>query len=227
MIDELTADVDAALEHDPAATSLLEVVLLYPGVHALFAHRIAHRLHGLGLTFWARALSQFSRFVTGIEIHPGATVGTGVFIDHGMGVVVGETAEVGDDVVLYHGVTLGGVSSEREKRHPTVEDGAMLGADSTVIGPITVGEGAKVGAGAVVVEPVAPGETVVGVPAEPVGRETTGTDVAEREADDRDGGTTDGEDGEEDRDCETLEEFERRAMGLTADNGAATANSET
>jgi serine O-acetyltransferase len=171
MIDRLRDDVRAAVENDPATSSVLEVLLLYPGVHALLAHRIAHPLHERGHTFVARAISQVARFLTGIEIHPGAEIGERLFIDHGMGVVVGETAEIGDDVVLYHGVTLGGNANHTGKRHPTVEDGVMLGANANLIGPLTVGEGANVGAGAVVVDDVEPGRTVVGVPAEPVADE--------------------------------------------------------
>jgi serine O-acetyltransferase len=168
MFDRLREDARTALQKDPAATSVAEV-LLYPGIHAVWAHRRIHALHERGYTFTARLLSQLVRFLTGIEIHPGATLGRRVFIDHGMGVVIGETAEVGDDVQLYHGVTLGGKSTHREKRHPTVEDGVVLGANATLIGPITVGEGSRVGAGAVVVKDVTAGETVVGNPARRVG----------------------------------------------------------
>jgi serine O-acetyltransferase len=169
MFDRLKADIRTALAKDPAATSALEVALTYPGLHAIWAYRVAHWLWTTDRTLLARLLSHLARFLTGVEIHPAAAVGERVFIDHGMGVVIGETAEIGDDVLLYHGVTLGGTSMRREKRHPTVEDGATLGADASIMGPITVGENAAVGAGAVVVDDVPPETTVVGNPAKPVG----------------------------------------------------------
>jgi serine O-acetyltransferase len=157
-------DVRAALAGDPAARSALEVVLAYPGVHALWGHRLAHALHRRGYVVSARLVSHANRWLTGIEIHPGARIGRRVFIDHGMGVVIGETAEIGDDCLLYQGVVLGGTSNKREKRHPTLGRGVTVGAHACILGPIEVGEGARVGAGSVVVKPV-PGEaTVVGVP---------------------------------------------------------------
>jgi serine O-acetyltransferase len=168
MLDRLKADVRTAKANDPAATGTLAVLLTYPGLHAVWLHRVAHAAWDRGNTLTARLIAHFARFATGVEIHPGATLGDRVFIDHGMGTVIGETSVVGDDVQLYHGVTLGGKSSKPEKRHPTVCDGVTLGADSTLIGDITVGTEATVGAGAVVVDDVAPGTTVVGVPAEPV-----------------------------------------------------------
>ena len=160
-------DIDAARRHDPAARSALEVALLYPGVHAVWAHRVAHRLwvaspalHPLG-----RAVSQATRFFTGIEIHPGATIGPRLFIDHGMGVVIGETAVIGADVMLYHGSTLGGRSLNRGKRHPTVGDRVTVGAGAKVLGAITIGDDASIGANAVVVKDVPAGGIAVGVPA--------------------------------------------------------------
>ncbi len=170
MFDRLRADVRTALDNDPAAKSALEVVLTYPGVHAVWCYRVAHRLLQGGHPLAARLLSHVTRGLTGVEIHPGADIGERLFIDHGMGVVVGETADVGDDVQLYHGVTLGGNSPRPEKRHPTLEDGVVVGANATLIGDITVGEGARVGAGAVVVDDVPAGETVVGNPARPVAK---------------------------------------------------------
>jgi len=163
-LEHVRDDVCTALENDPAARSVPEA-LTYPGLHAVWFHRLEHELweHGHGLA--ARTLSQFSRFLTGVEIHPAADIGRRVFIDHGMGTVVGETAEIGDDVTLYHGVTLGGDDPGGGKRHPTVEDGVTLGASATLLGAITVGEDATVGAGAVVVDDVPAGETVVGNPA--------------------------------------------------------------
>jgi serine O-acetyltransferase len=161
----LREDVATARRRDPAARSTAEVVLAYPGLHALWVHRLAHRLwHVPGLRLPARLVSHAGRSLTGIEIHPAATIGRRFFIDHGMGVVIGETAQVGDDVMLYHGVTLGGRSMSRGKRHPTLEDGVLVGAGARILGPVTVGAGAQVGANAVVVRDVPPGAIVVGVP---------------------------------------------------------------
>lgn len=165
MLDRLRDDIRTALETDPAATSRVEA-LLYPGLHAVWAHVfLCHPLWTRGFRLAARFLSQWVRWLTGVEIHPGATLGERVFIDHGMGVVIGETAEIGDNVNMYHGVTLGGKTSERVKRHPTVEFEVTLGANATLIGDITVGEGATVGAGAVVTDDVPAGATVTGNPA--------------------------------------------------------------
>lgn len=161
------ADLDAALTRDPATTSRLEMALASPGLHALWSHRVAHALWQRGgrSRLPARLISQVARAVTGVEIHPGATIGRRLFIDHGMGVVIGETAEVGDDVMMYHGVTLGGRSQEAVKRHPTVGDGVMLGAGARLIGPVEIGSGAMVGANAVVTSDVPAGAVAVGVPA--------------------------------------------------------------
>jgi serine O-acetyltransferase len=165
----LRDDIDSIIARDPAARSAIEVALLYPGFHAVAAHRLASWLWRRGLRLAGRWVSQLARTLTGIEIHPGATVGRRLFIDHGMGVVIGETAVVGDDVTLYHGVTLGGTSLARgTKRHPTLGDGVIVGAGAQVLGDITVGAGARVGANAVVVQDVPPGATVVGIPARPV-----------------------------------------------------------
>jgi serine O-acetyltransferase len=152
------------LERDPAARSRLEVLLWYPGVHALALHRLAHRCWQAGWTTLARGLSHLSRFATGIEIHPAARLGRGLFIDHGMGVVIGETAEVGDNVTLLQGVTLGGTSLRREKRHPTLGDNVVVGAGAKIIGALTIGDGSRIGAGSVVVRDVPPNSVVVGVP---------------------------------------------------------------
>ena len=165
LLDLAREDLATARKRDPAARSSVEVALLYPGVHALWAHRAAHKLWHKGYRFAARALSQAARNFTGIEIHPAATIGERFFIDHGMGVVIGETAEVGDDCMLYHGVTLGGTSLEATKRHPTLGDGVVVGAGAKILGPITLGEGAHVGANAVVVKDVPANTTAVGVPA--------------------------------------------------------------
>jgi len=150
---------------DPARPSWPEVILAYAGLHAVLWHRLSHGLWRLGLSGTARVASHLGRFLTGIEIHPGATIGRRLFIDHGMGVVIGETAEIGDDVLIYHGVTLGGMSGSPGKRHPTVGDGVVIGAGAQVLGPITLGRGARIGANAVVVNPVSAGATVVGIPA--------------------------------------------------------------
>jgi len=160
----LRDDIACVSERDPAARGALEVLLLYPGVHALIWHRLAHRLWMSGLKFPARSVSWFARLVTNIDIHPGATIGARLFIDHGAGVVIGETAVVGDDVTIYHGVTLGGTSWSLGKRHPTVESGVLIGAGAKILGPITVGARARVGANSVVIEDVPPEMTVVGIP---------------------------------------------------------------
>jgi serine O-acetyltransferase len=164
MFDAFREDVRVVLERDPAARSRLEVLLCYPGVHALAFHRAAHGLWTRGWTTTARFLSHVGRFLTGIEIHPGARLGRGLFIDHGMGVVIGETAEVGDNVTLLQGVTLGGTSLKREKRHPTLGDNVVVGAGAKVIGAFLIGEGSRIGAGSVVVREVPPNSVVVGVP---------------------------------------------------------------
>ena len=164
MFAHLRRDVRAALERDPAARSALEVLLCYPGVHALVVHRLAHAIWRRGLTTLARWLSHAGRFLTGIEIHPAARLGPGLFIDHGMGVVIGETAEVGENVTLLQGVTLGGTSLRREKRHPTLGDNVVVGAGAAVLGAITVGDNSRIGAGSVVVRDVPPNSVVVGVP---------------------------------------------------------------
>jgi len=158
-------DVACVRVRDPAARSELETLLTYPGVHAMIWHRVAHRLWREGFKFPARLLSWVGRFVSNVDIHPGARIGRRFFIDHGAGVVIGETAEVGDDVTLYHGVTLGGTSWSPGKRHPTLENGVVVGAGAKILGPITIGEGTRVGANSVVIESAPPEVTVVGIPA--------------------------------------------------------------
>ena len=153
------------MTYDPAAGSWLEVLLCYPGLHAVWLHRLAHRLHRLGARLPARLISTCSRFITGIEIHPGASIGHRLVIDHGLGVVIGETAEIGNDVILYHGVTLGGISLAKERRHPRIEDNVIIGAGAKILGPITVGASARIGSNAVVTHDVAAGQTMIGVPA--------------------------------------------------------------
>ena len=165
MLARIREDIACVFERDPAARSTWEVITCYPGFHALLIHRLAHRLWRMKLRWLARFVSHLSRFLTGIEIHPGAKVGRRVFIDHGMGVVIGETAELGDDCTLYHGVTLGGTSWNKGKRHPTLGRGVVIGAGAKVLGPIVVGEGAKIGSNAVVVKDVPAGATALGIPA--------------------------------------------------------------
>ncbi|HYK52013.1 MAG TPA: serine O-acetyltransferase [Candidatus Eremiobacteraceae bacterium] len=157
-------DWHACFERDPAARNWLEVLLCYPGFHAIFWHRLTHPLHRWGVPVLPRIMSQMTRFFTGIEIHPGAEIGSGFFIDHGMGVVIGETSDVGRDCTLYQGVTLGGTSLQRGKRHPTLEDGVVCGAGAKIIGAVVIGARSKIAAGAVVVKSVGPDSTVVGVP---------------------------------------------------------------
>jgi serine O-acetyltransferase len=164
MLGALFRDIDAAVRHDPAARSKLEVLLAYPGVHALVLHRVAHRLWRADRKLAARMFSHYSRFVTGVEIHPGATIADGVFIDHGMGVVIGETAVVDEGCIIFKGVVLGGTSLERRVRHPHLHRNVVVGSNACVLGAIDVGEGARIGSSSVVIKDVPPGATVVGVP---------------------------------------------------------------
>jgi serine O-acetyltransferase len=164
MFPRLRSDIQAVFDRDPAARSVLEVIFCYPGLHAIWFHRVSHWFWQRELWFLARLTSHWGRFLTGVEIHPGATIGKGFFIDHGMGVVIGETAEIGDNVTLYHGVTLGGVSWEKIKRHPTLEDNVVIGSGAKILGPFTVGKDSKVGSNSVVVKEVPPNSTVVGIP---------------------------------------------------------------
>lgn len=169
--EELHDSVQAVKSKDPAARSNAEILLLYSGVHAIFAHRIAHRLYRKGYYFSARAVSQLSRFLTGIEIHPGAKIGKGLFIDHGMGVVIGETTEIGDNCTIYQGVTLGGTGKDVGKRHPTIGDNVMIGAGAKVLGPVKIGSGSKIASNAVVIREVPENSTAVGIPAKVVRRD--------------------------------------------------------
>ena len=164
MLRLIKEDIEVAVEKDPAARSFLEVLLLYPGVHALIGYRFAHVLWKLGLKFLARFVSYFMRWLTGIEIHPAAIIGKRFFIDHGMGVVIGETSEVGDNVFIYHGVTLGGLSTKKGKRHPTIGSNVVIGAGAQVLGPTRIGDYTKIGSGSVVLEHVPEYSTVIGVP---------------------------------------------------------------
>ena len=172
MFERIREDVRSVLDRDPAARNTFEVLTNYPGLHALLFHRLAHPLWRKDWKWLARVISSFARWFTGIEIHPGATIGRRFFIDHGMGVVIGETSEIGDDVTLYQGVTLGGTSLDGGKRHPTLEDGVVVGAGAKVLGPFTVGKGAKIGSNAVAVKEVPAGATVVGIPGRIVRRQS-------------------------------------------------------
>ncbi len=165
MLSQIRQDLQAVFDRDPAATSTLEVVLTYAGFHALLAYRVAHWLKGHEIPILPRIISQLARWVTGVEIHPSAKIGTGFFIDHGMGVVVGETAEIGDYVTLFQGVTLGGTGKERGKRHPTLGNHVVVGAGAKILGGITIGDNVKIGANSVVLKNVPPNSTVIGVPA--------------------------------------------------------------
>jgi serine O-acetyltransferase len=180
LINSIRGDIRAARDRDPAAVNDLEVILTYPGFHARQVHRAAHALHHAGFEVHARFLSHVSRFFTGIEIHPGAEIGEGFFIDHGMGVVIGETAIIGDNVHLFQGVTLGGTSTRRAKRHPTLQDNVVVGAGAKVIGDVTIGENSKIGAGSVVVTNVPSNATVVGVPGHVVAFADPGDDTVLR-----------------------------------------------
>ena len=164
MFYKIKKDIEYIMENDPAARTKLEVFLLYPSIHARLAHMISHFLYKKNLLFLARLISQIARFLTGIEIHPGATLGAGILIDHGMGVVIGETAELGDRITIYHGTTLGGTGKEKGKRHPTVGDNVVIGAGSKVVGNIKIGSNSKIGANSVVLDDVPEGATVVGIP---------------------------------------------------------------
>lgn len=180
----LRQDLDAARSRDPAARTLLEVALTYPGVHALWAYRVTHWLWTRQFKLAARWGSSIARLLTGVEIHPGATLGVGIFIDHAIGVVIGETAEVGNDVTIYQGVTLGGTSLERGKRHPTIGDRVTIGAGAKILGPITIGAGSRIGANAVVVGSVPPDSVVVGIPGRIISRTKPRPDATRQDIDD-------------------------------------------
>jgi len=179
---QLRRDIEVIFQRDPAARSILEVILCYPGFHALLLHRIAHFFYSHGMKLLARFISQINRFLTGIEIHPGAKLGEGIFIDHGMGVVIGETTEIGNNVTLYQGVTLGGTGKEKGKRHPTIGNNVVISAGAKVLGNITIGDNVKIGAGSVVLRDVPANCTVVGVPGKVVvrnGRKIADAEVSE------------------------------------------------
>ncbi|RMG38094.1 MAG: serine O-acetyltransferase [Gammaproteobacteria bacterium] len=181
MFDNFREDLRVVFDRDPAARSTFEILTAYPGVHALLFHRLAHRIWNMGAKWLARMISHLARWLTGIEIHPAARIGRRFFIDHGMGVVIGETSVIGDDCTLYHGVTLGGTSWEKGKRHPTLGNGVVVGAGAKVLGPIEIGDGARIGSNAVVVKPVPAGATVVGVPGRLIERTADKADTSHRE----------------------------------------------
>jgi len=171
MFKRLKEDIEIAFERDPAARSIFEVLTCYPGLHAIWFHRLAHWLWNHRMKLLARVISHFSRWLTGIEIHPGAKIGRRFFIDHGMGVVIGETSEIGNDVTIYHQVTLGGTSTKKEKRHPTIGNSVVIGAGAKILGPVKIGDNCKIGANSVVVRDVPPNSTVVGIPGKIVKRD--------------------------------------------------------
>ena len=175
MLAGMWQEIRAAKERDPAAPTTLEVIFAYPGVHAIWGHRISHWLWNRGARLAARTFAELTRILTGVDIHPGALLGSGLFIDHATGVVIGETAEVGDDVTLYHGVTLGGSGADTGKRHPTVGDRVVIGAGAKVLGAIKIGEDSRIGANAVVVKPVPSGSVVIGIPGQVISRAGRGT----------------------------------------------------
>lgn len=177
MFNRIAKDIKVIFERDPAARSFLEVILCYPGLHAILLHRLSHCLYRRGLILLPRLMSQFSRFITGIEIHPGAKIGDGLFIDHGSGVVIGETAEIGNNVTIYQGVTLGGTGKQKGKRHPTVGNNVVVSTGAKVLGNIIVGDNARIGAGSVVLRDVPPNTTVVGIPGKIVVRD--GVNIAD------------------------------------------------
>ena len=215
IIGSIARDIRSAREKDPAATGNLEVILTYPGFHARLMHRLAHALYRWHVPLLPRLISHLARFLTGIEIHPGATIGEGLFIDHGMAVVIGETAEIGDDCHLHQGVTLGGTSRKREKRHPTLGNNVVVGANANLIGAISIGDNARIGAGSVVVTNVPPNATVVGVPGHIVAYHDPGDDTVIRLPD-----------PEWDRIQELEERVQRLEDRLPGDTKASTAEPE-
>jgi len=180
VLKRIRKEIQAVFERDPAAKSLLEVILCYPGLHAILMHRVAHFFYRHKMFLIARSISQISRFLTQIEIHPGAVIGEGLFIDHGAGVVIGETAEIGDNVTIYQGVTLGGTGKEKGKRHPTIGNNVVISTGARILGSFSVGDNSKIGAGSVVLKEVPPNSTVVGVPGKVVARDGVRVDKAEQ-----------------------------------------------
>ncbi|MBI1920853.1 MAG: serine O-acetyltransferase [Geobacter sp.] len=216
MFARMREDIQSVFERDPAARSAFEVLFCYPGLHAVWFHRVAHWFWTRNCHFAGRLISHLGRFFTGIEIHPGATIGRRFFIDHGMGVVIGETAEIGDNVTMYHGVTLGGVSLEKVKRHPTIEDNVVIGSGAKVLGPFTVGKGSKIGSNSVVVKEVPAHATVVGIP----GRIVMMADTPLEKADVEHGKLPDPEAKAISCLFDQIRELERKLNALTAEHEA-------
>jgi serine O-acetyltransferase len=213
MFRAIKEQIDTIFREDPAAKGVLEIIFCYPGFHAILLHRVAHKFHGWGMQFVARLISQIGRTLTGIEIHPGAKIGRRFFIDHGMGVVIGETAEVGDDVLLYQGVTLGGTGKETGKRHPTLGDHVVVGTGAKVLGNIRIGDHVKIGAGSVVIRPVPDHSTVVGIPGRVV--RTRGVE-ADEEAETLEHGKLPDPEGQEIEDlAKRVAELEAQVRALT------------
>jgi serine O-acetyltransferase len=215
MFARMKSDIDAVFDRDPAARSILEVILCYPGLHAIWFNRLAHWFWTNGFCLVGRFISHLGRFFTGVEIHPGATLGRGLFIDHGMGVVIGETAEIGENVTIYHGVTLGGVSLEKKKRHPTIGDNVVIGSGAKILGPFTVGNDSKIGSNSVVVKEVPPNSTVVGIP----GRIVMGAEAPKAKADLEHGQMPDPEAKAISCIFDQLHELERKYQELRAEVG--------
>jgi serine O-acetyltransferase len=216
MLKNIREDINSVFDRDPAARNVLEILFCYPGLHALWIYRIAHWFWGREFFFFGRLTSHFGRFLTGIEIHPGARIGRRFFIDHGMGVVIGETAEIGDNVTLYHGVTLGGMTWDKVKRHPTLEDNVVVGSGAKILGPFTVGRGAKIGSNSVVVKAVPENATVVGIP----GRMVMAQQKEEGRADLEHGNLPDPEAKAISCLFDQLRELERKYAALAADHDA-------
>ncbi|MGV2873564.1 serine O-acetyltransferase [Colwellia sp. E150_009] len=213
MFDRMKEDINSVFDRDPAARTTFEVLLNYPGLHAIWIHRLSHRLWCANWKLLARILSTFSRWLTGVEIHPGAKLGRRFFIDHGMGVVIGETSEIGDDVTLYHGVTLGGTSWNAGKRHPTLKDNVVIGAGAQVLGPITIGKGGKVGSNSVVVKDLPENATAVGIPARIVNSNKNANSLLDNEVNEKLNGHLD----KESRD-EAAKKFGFDAYAVSADS---------
>jgi len=218
MFARMKEDIESVFDRDPAARNSLEVLFCYPGLHAIWLHRLAHWFWTNNLLFLGRFTSQFSRFMTGIEIHPGARIGRKFFIDHGMGVVIGETAEIGDNVTMYHGVTLGGVTWDKVKRHPTIGDNVVIGSGAKVLGPFTVGANSKIGSNSVVVKEVPPNSSVVGIPGRVVMTEGKPADPSAEKPDLQHGNMPDPEAKAISCLFDQIRELDRKYQALAADH---------
>ena len=226
MFSRMKEDINSVFDRDPAARNVFEVLTNYPGLHAVWFHRLSHKLWKCNWKWLARSLSTFSRWLTGIEIHPGATIGRRFFIDHGMGVVIGETAEIGDDCMMYHGVTLGGTSWDKEKRHPTLKDGVVIGAGAKILGPITLGYNVRVGSNSVVVRSVDDNDTVVGIPGRVVIKKASESDTFDSYAASSSGRSNDPTIQAVDSIIERLAEIDKKIAGLPVDSSSKVAVSK-